>query len=59
MLLRESPAKDIADDLYESGKMEKYGIKDFIREFESVLFAMKELELVVISGVVVSINLSN
>ncbi|XP_035700755.1 uncharacterized protein LOC118433180 isoform X1 [Folsomia candida] len=52
LLLRESPAKDIADDLYESGKMEKYGIKDFIREFESVLFAMKELELVVISGVV-------
>ncbi|OXA64484.1 uncharacterized protein LOC110858871 [Folsomia candida] len=52
MLLRESPTSDISDDLYESGKIEKYGIKNFIKEFESVLFATKGLELVVISGVI-------
>lgn len=59
MLLRESPTSDISDDLYESGKIEKYGIKNFIKEFESVLFATKGLELVVISGVIVSIFFRN
>lgn len=53
-LLRGSDTDIIVDDLDDAGQTKRFGVGNFIQEFENVLLAMKDLELVEISAVTVS-----
>ncbi|OXA64220.1 hypothetical protein Fcan01_00426 [Folsomia candida] len=50
-LLRGSDTDIIVDDLDDAGQTKRFGVGNFIQEFENVLLAMKDLELVEISAV--------